>query len=177
MTQTKVRCVEALMPIYPLQVNGRTHEVEAEADDSLLSVLRDDLDLTGSRYGCGEGQCGSCTVLVDNRAMRSCVTRVSAVATAQIVTIEGLAVDGALHPVQEAFLEVEAFQCGYCTSGMVMAAVALLRVNPSPTDADIVRAMDRNVCRCGTYPRIVQAVRLAAGRLRTARPDSAEVRR
>ena len=177
MTQTKVRCVEALMPIYPLQVNGRTHEVEAEADDSLLSVLRDDLDLTGSRYGCGEGQCGSCTVLVDNRAMRSCVTRVSAVAKAQIVTIEGLAVNGTLHPVQEAFLEVEAFQCGYCTPGMVMATVALLRANPSPSDADIMRILDRNVCRCGTYPRIVQAVRLAAGRLRTAMPVSAEVRR
>ena len=178
MTQTKVRCVEALMPIYPLQVNGRTHEVEAEADDSLLSVLRDDLDLTGSRYGCGEGQCGSCTVLVDNLAMRSCVTRVSAVATAQIVTIEGLAVNGTLHPVQEAFLEVEAFQCGYCTPGMVMATVALLRANPSPADADIARILDRNVCRCGTYPRIVQAVRLAAGRLRAATPVSAqEVRR
>ena len=162
------------MPTYSLRINGRTHEVEADADDTLLSVLRDDLDLTGSRYGCGEGQCGSCTVLVDNRAMRSCVARVSAVASAQIVTIEGLADKGTLHPVQEAFLEVEAFQCGYCTSGMVMATVALLRTNPSPSDADIARAMDRNVCRCGTYPRILKAVTLAAQRLRAATPATAQ---
>lgn len=155
------------MPTYTLRVNGTTHEVQAEPDDTLLSVLRDDLDLTGSRYGCGEGQCGSCTVLVDNRAMRSCVAKISAVAKAPIVTIEGLAANGALHPVQEAFVEVEAFQCGYCTSGMVMAAVALLRTTPSPSDADIARVMDRNVCRCGTYPRIVKAIRLAAERLRT----------
>ena len=161
------------MPTYTLRINGRAHEVEADADDTLLSVLRDDLDLTGSRYGCGEGQCGSCTVLVDNRAMRSCVARVSAVAKAQIVTIEGLATNGTLHPVQEAFLEVEAFQCGYCTSGMVMATVALLRTNPSPTDADIARAMDRNVCRCGTYPRIVKAVKIAAERLRASAPATA----
>src|SRR5688572_26391065 len=104
------------MPVYTLRINGKAHDVEADADDTLLSVLRDDLDLTGSRYGCGEGQCGSCTVLVDNRAMRSCVARVSAVAKAQIVTIEGLAPSGTLHPVQQAFLDVEAFQCGYCTS-------------------------------------------------------------
>jgi nicotinate dehydrogenase subunit A len=161
------------MPTYTLRINGRTHEVEAEADDTLLSVLRDDLDLTGSRYGCGEGQCGSCTVLVDNRAMRSCVAKASAMARAEIVTIEGLATNGTLHPVQEAFLEVEAFQCGYCTSGMVMAAVALLRTTPSPTDADIARAMDRNVCRCGTYPRILKAVKLAAQRVRAATPVSA----
>ena len=162
------------MPTYTLRINGKTHEVDADPDDTLLSVLRDDLDLTGSRYGCGEGQCGSCTVLADNRAMRSCVARVSAVATSQIVTIEGLVTNGTLHPVQEAFLEVEAFQCGYCTSGMVMATVALLRTNPSPTDADIARAMDRNVCRCGTYPRIVTAVKLAAERLRAANPATAQ---
>ena len=162
------------MPTYTLRINGTTHEVEAEADDTLLSVLRDDLDLTGSRYGCGEGQCGSCTVLVDNRAMRSCVARVSALTSAQVVTIEGLATNGTLHPVQEAFLEVEAFQCGYCTSGMVMATVALLRTNPSPSDADIARAMDRNVCRCGTYPRILKAVKLAAQRVRAATPVSAQ---
>ncbi len=154
------------MPDYTLRINGKTHEVNADADDTLLSVLRDDLDLTGSRYGCGEGQCGACTVLVDNRALRSCVARMSAVASASIVTIEGLATGATLHPVQQAFLDVEAFQCGYCTSGMVMATVALLRTTPSPTDADIARVLDRNVCRCGTYPRIVKAVHLAAERLR-----------
>lgn len=162
------------MPTYTLRINGKSHPIDAEDDDTLLSVLRDDLDLIGSRFGCGEGQCGSCTVLVDNRAMRSCVARVSAVAKAQIVTIEGLATNGALHPVQQAFLETEAFQCGYCTSGMVMATVALLRANPSPTDADIARTLDRNVCRCGTYPRIVKAVRLAAERMRSATPATAQ---
>ncbi|BCS32278.1 (2Fe-2S)-binding protein [Luteitalea sp. TBR-22] len=162
------------MPTYTLRINGKAHDVEAEPDDTLLSVLRDDLDMTGSRYGCGEGQCGSCTVLVDNRAMRSCVAKVSAVTKAQIVTIEGLATGDTLHPVQQAFLEVEAFQCGYCTSGMVMATVALLRTNPSPTEADIVKALDRNVCRCGTYPRIVKAVKLAAERLRGATPATAQ---
>jgi len=161
------------MPTYTLRVNGRTQQVETEADDTLLSVLRDDLDLTGSRFGCGEGQCGSCTVLVDGRAMRSCITRVSTLAKASIVTIEGLAANGTLHPAQEAFLEVEAFQCGYCTSGMVMATVALLEANPTPTDADIIRALDRNVCRCGTYPRIVKAVRLAAQRLKAGQPVTA----
>lgn len=163
------------MPSHTLRINGKAHQVEVDPDDTLLSVLRDDLDLVGSRYGCGEGQCGACTVLVDGRAVRSCVARVSAVANAPIVTIEGLAPGSTLHPVQEAFLEVEAFQCGYCTSGMVMAAVALLRTNPSPSDADIARAMDRNVCRCGTYPRIVRAVRLAAERMRSTPTASREV--
>lgn len=162
------------MPTYTLRINGKAHDVEAEPDDTLLQVLRDDLDMIGARYGCGEGQCGSCTVLVDNRAMRSCVAKISAVAKAQIVTVEGLATGDTLHPVQQAFLEVEAFQCGYCTSGMIMATVALLRTNPSPTDADIVKALDRNVCRCGTYPRIVKAVRLAADRLRAATPATAQ---
>lgn len=166
------------MPTYTLRINGTTHEVQADADDTLLSVLRDDLDLTGSRYGCGEGQCGSCTVLADNRAMRSCVAKVSAVAKAEIVTIEGLAANGTLHPVQAAFLEVEAFQCGYCTSGMIMATVALLRTTPAPTAADIARVMDRNVCRCGTYPRILKAVALAAERMRGGTPaTAAEARR
>lgn len=156
------------MPTYTLRINGATHTVDAEPGDTLLSILRDDLDLIGSRFGCGEGQCGACTVLVDQRAMRSCVVRVSTLANARVQTIEGLATHDTLHPVQEAFLEAEAFQCGYCTSGMVMATVALLRTTPSPSDADIARALDRNVCRCGTYPRIVQAVRLAADKLRQA---------
>jgi aerobic-type carbon monoxide dehydrogenase small subunit (CoxS/CutS family) len=155
------------MPAYALRVNGRIHHVEGEPEDSLLSVLRYDLDLTGSKFGCGEGHCGACTVLVDNQTARACVTRLGAVTGASITTIEGLASGERLHPVQEAFLEAEAFQCGYCTPGMVMATVGLLRTNPSPSERDIATVMDRNVCRCGTYPRIVQAVKRAAARMRS----------
>ena len=154
------------MPKYTLRVNGRAHEVEAEPADSLLTVLRGDLGLTGSKFGCGEGQCGACTVLVDNRPVRSCTARVDAAAGKAITTIEGVSPGDPLHPVQEAFLQVEAFQCGYCTPGMVMAAAGLLHANPNPSDPDITQALDRNVCRCGTYPRIVQAVRLAAQRMK-----------
>jgi aerobic-type carbon monoxide dehydrogenase small subunit (CoxS/CutS family) len=163
------------MPRYALRVNGRTHEVEGEPGDSLLSVLRDDLELTGSKYGCGEGQCGACTLLLEGRAVRSCVTTLAAASGKPITTIEGLASGDRLHPVQEAFLEAEAFQCGYCTPGMVVATVSLLRDNANPTEQDIARALDGNICRCGTFPRIVKAVRLAARRMRTA--DSAGVRR
>jgi aerobic-type carbon monoxide dehydrogenase small subunit (CoxS/CutS family) len=155
------------MPRYTVRINGRTHEVEGDPDDSLLSVLRYDLDLTGSKFGCGEGACGACTVLVDNQAARSCVMRLSAVAGKAVTTIEGLG-GQRLHPVQQAFLDAEAFQCGYCTPGMVMATVSLLRTTPAPTQADIARVMDRNVCRCGTYPRIVRAVKLAAERMKAA---------
>jgi len=154
------------MARYLLHVNGRGHEVDAEPGDSLLFVLRDDLGLTGSRFGCGEGQCGACTVLIDGLAVRSCVTRVGAVGSRAITTIESLSTGAELHPVQQAFLETEAFQCGYCTSGMIMAVVGLLKTNPNPSDADVARLMDRNVCRCGTYPRIARAVHLAADRLR-----------
>jgi nicotinate dehydrogenase subunit A len=160
------------MPTYTVRVNGRTHEIEGEPGDSLLSVLRYELDLIGSKFGCGEGACGACTVLVDNQATRSCVARLSAIAGKSITTIEGLGSDR-LHPVQEAFLEAEAFQCGYCTPGMVMATVSLLRTNPAPTEADIARVMDPNVCRCGTYPRIVRAVKLAAERMK--KTDSARL--
>jgi aerobic-type carbon monoxide dehydrogenase small subunit (CoxS/CutS family) len=156
------------MPTYTLRINGRTHEVEGAGDDRLLSVLRYELGLTGSKFGCGEGQCGACTVLIDGQAIRSCVTYLAAVAGKTITTIEGVADGGQLHPVQEAFLDAEAFQCGYCTPGMVMATIALLKHTPDPSDADIARAMDRNVCRCGTYPRIVRAVRMAASRAKTA---------
>jgi aerobic-type carbon monoxide dehydrogenase small subunit (CoxS/CutS family) len=149
-----------------LRVNGRMHDVDVTPEDTLLSVLRADLGLTGSKFGCGEGQCGACTVLVDGQATRSCVTRVAAVAGKEITTIEGLAQGERLHAVQEAFLEAEAFQCGYCTPGMVMATVALLRVNSKPSEQDIARALDRNVCRCGTYARIVKAVQIAAERTR-----------
>ena len=154
------------MSSFTLRVNGRTHEIEGEPGDSLLSALRYDLGLTGSKYGCGEGYCGACSVLVDNQLARSCTTRLAAVAGKPVTTIEALAEGDRLHPVQEAFLEMEAFQCGYCTPGMVMATVALLRAHPAPSDADIAKFMDRNVCRCGTYPRIVQAVKLAAERAR-----------
>jgi nicotinate dehydrogenase subunit A len=149
-----------------LRVNGTSHDVDVEPEDTLLSVLRSDLGLTGSKFGCGEGQCGACTVLVEGQAVRSCVLRVDALANRQVTTIEGLAQGDRLHAVQEAFLEAEAFQCGYCTPGMVMATVALLRTNPQPSAQDIARAMDRNLCRCGTYSRIVKAVQIAAERTR-----------
>ena len=155
------------MPLYTLRVNGRTQRVQAEPDDSLLSVLRNDLGLTGPEYGCGEGQCGACTVLLDGHTTRSCVTAVSRIGGGAVTTIEGLADGENLHPVQQAFLDTESFQCGYCTPGMVMAVVGLLRTHPNPTDDDIVRVMDRNVCRCGTFPRIVQAIKLAASRLQS----------
>jgi nicotinate dehydrogenase subunit A len=155
------------MPSYTLHINNRAHRVDGDAGDSVLSILRHELGLTGSKYGCGEGYCGACTVLVDGEAVRSCVLRLGAVAGRRIITIEALAPDGGLHPVQEAFLDEEAFQCGYCTPGMVMATVALLRRTPDPTEQDIARTLDRNVCRCGTYPRIVRAVQRAAERMRT----------
>jgi aerobic-type carbon monoxide dehydrogenase small subunit (CoxS/CutS family) len=145
-----------------LAINGKAYSVDADPQTSLLTVLREHLDLTGSKYGCGEGQCGACTVLVDGKAQRSCITRVGSVAHKQITTIEGLAQGSRLHPVQEAFLEVGAMQCAYCTSGMIMSAVALLNQNPDPRVSEIVDFMDGNVCRCGTYPRIVSAIQKAA---------------
>jgi aerobic-type carbon monoxide dehydrogenase small subunit (CoxS/CutS family) len=147
-----------------LNVNGVDHTVKVDVSRSLLSVLRTELGLTGAKYGCGTGHCGSCTVLVDGRAVRSCTLPVSAVNGNSITTIEGLGGDG-LHPVQEAFSEVQAFQCGYCTPGIVMSAVALLRENPSPTEGEIRRALAGNLCRCATYQRIIQAVQLAAQRM------------
>ncbi|HTI39777.1 MAG TPA: (2Fe-2S)-binding protein [Vicinamibacterales bacterium] len=156
------------MARYLLHVNGREHEIDGEPGDSLLFVLRDDLGLTGSRFGCGEGQCGACTVLLEGKATRSCVTRIGAVGSRTITTIEALSSGPELDPVQQAFLETEAFQCGYCTSGMIMAAVGLLKTNPTPSDEDVARLMNGNVCRCGTYPRIVRAVRLAADRVAKA---------
>ncbi|MFY9556999.1 MAG: (2Fe-2S)-binding protein [Blastocatellia bacterium] len=155
--------------ISELHVNGTKIRIDAEADRSLLSVLRDDLDLTGSKYGCGEGQCGACTVLIDGQPTRSCTTRVGVAAGKQITTIEALELNGKngrLHPLQEAFLEAEALQCGYCTPGMIMSACALLSKNASPTEQEIARFMEGNVCRCGTYPRIVTAIRKAAQSMR-----------
>ena len=154
------------MPRYSLLINGRVHEIDGDPADTLLAVLRSDLGLTGSKFGCGEGYCGACTVLVDGQVTRSCTARLAAVAGKQVTTIEAIADGNRLHPVQEAFLETEAFQCGYCTPGMVMATIGLLRTNPDPSEQDIAKVLDRNVCRCGTYPRIVEAVKLAAGRLR-----------
>jgi aerobic-type carbon monoxide dehydrogenase small subunit (CoxS/CutS family) len=145
-----------------LKVNGAELHVSAAAEESLLSVLRNRLNLTGTKYGCGEGQCGACTVLLDGKAARACLTPVSAAAGAKITTIEGLEQNGRLSPVQQAFLDEGAFQCGYCTSGMIVCATALLREQPHPTDDQIVARMDGNVCRCGTYPRIVDAVKRAS---------------
>ena len=149
-----------------LNVNGAKHRIDADVERSLLSVLRDDLDLTGAKYGCGEGQCGACTVLVDELPKRSCITSVGSVAAKQITTIEGLERNGKLHPLQEAFLEAGAMQCGYCTCGMIMSGVALLQHNPNPAPDEITRFMNDNICRCGTYARIVLAIREAAEKLK-----------
>ena len=146
-----------------LAVNGTSYTVDVDPQTSLLTVLREHLDLTGSKYGCGEGQCGACTVLVDGKARRSCIAKVGSVSDKQITTIEGLAKGNQMHPLQEAFLEVGALQCGYCTSGMIMSAVELLERIPRPKESDIIDFMDGNVCRCGTYPRIVTAIQKAAG--------------
>ena len=145
-----------------LNVNGKKLQVEVDSETSLLSVLRNDLSLTGSKYGCGEGRCGACTVLIEGQPARSCVTQVGRVADKQITTIEGLEKDGRLHPLQEAFLKTDAMQCAYCTSGMIMSGVALLNKNPRPARDEIIRHMDGNVCRCGTYQRIVTAIELAS---------------
>jgi aerobic-type carbon monoxide dehydrogenase small subunit (CoxS/CutS family) len=149
-----------------LQINGRTHKIQGDPERSLLGVLRDELDLTGTKYGCGEGQCGACTVLIDGSPVRSCLTPVRVVATKAITTIEGLAKNGNLHPLQQAFLDADAFQCGYCTSGMIMSGVGLLTKSADPAVAEITRAMQGNVCRCGTYPKIITAVRQAAAAMK-----------
>jgi aerobic-type carbon monoxide dehydrogenase small subunit (CoxS/CutS family) len=148
--------------ISELHVNGSLRRVDADPSRSLLSVLRDDLDLTGTKFGCGEGQCAACTVLIDGQPTKSCLTKIGSVTGKRIVTIEGLAAGGKLHPVQEAFLEADALQCGWCTPGMILGAVGLLARFPNPSDADIVSGMDGHICRCGTYPRIVAAIHAAA---------------
>jgi aerobic-type carbon monoxide dehydrogenase small subunit (CoxS/CutS family) len=154
------------MAKFVLTVNGAKRPVEVPPEETLLSVLRNRLDLTGSKYGCGEGRCGACLVLLDGRASRSCQTPVSKAAGKSIVTIEGLARNGRLHPVQTAFLEEEAFQCGFCTPGMIIAAVSLLEKNGQAGDEQIAGSLAANVCRCGTYPRILSAVRKAAQTMR-----------
>jgi aerobic-type carbon monoxide dehydrogenase small subunit (CoxS/CutS family) len=147
-----------------LHVNGAARTCDAAAERSLLSVLRDDLALTGAKYGCGEGQCGACTVLLDGVPVRACMTPVGTVGPQKITTVEGLERDGRLHPLQQALLEVGAFQCAYCASGIIMSGVALLAKNPSPTEPEIVRFMDGNLCRCCGYGRILDAIKLAAQR-------------
>ncbi len=144
-----------------LLVNGSEHRLELPPDLPLLYALREHLRMTGTKYGCGEGQCGACTVLLDGRAVRSCRTPVSQAAGKKITTIEGLAQGGSLNPVQRAFLEQEAFQCGYCTPGMIMSTVGLLNSNPRPSDEEIVRFMNGNMCRCGAYGRVMAAIRQA----------------
>ena len=150
------------MSKFTLKINGQSHTVNAPDDESLLSVLRYRLNLTGTKYGCGEGQCGACTVLMDGSATRSCQIPAAAAAGAKITTIEGLEENGRLSRVQEAFLAEGAFQCGYCTSGMIMSAAALLHEKHAPTDEQIITAMNGNVCRCGTYPRVLAAIKRAS---------------
>jgi aerobic-type carbon monoxide dehydrogenase small subunit (CoxS/CutS family) len=147
-----------------LNVNGQARTVTTDPDRPLLDLLREDLQLTGAKYGCGERQCGACSVLVDGKRVFSCRTSASKVDGKSIQTIEGLATGETLHPVQQAFLDHGAFQCGYCSAGMIIAAVALLKENPSPSDDQIVAGMNHNLCRCCAYPDILQAVRQCAGR-------------
>ena len=149
------------MAKFTLTVNGRSRSVNVDPDTPLLWVLRDELRLTGTKYGCGEGQCGACTVHVDGAALRSCVVPVSSVARQKITTIEGLSSDGR-HPVQRAWIEEDVPQCGYCQPGQMMTAASLLAYRPKPTDAEIDDAMSGNICRCGTYPRIRKAIHRAA---------------
>lgn len=153
-----------------LEVNGKRYPVNYPADTPLLSVLRDELGLTGSKYGCGEGQCGACTVLIGGAPRRSCTIPVSASVGKPIITIEGLEKDGRLHPVQQAFLDAGAFQCAYCTSGMIMSSVGLLEANAQPSDTEIVQSLQGNICRCGTHPRVLDAVRQAAHMMPERRP-------
>src|ERR1700732_35039 len=145
-----------------LEINGNRHTVHCDPETPLLTALRDELGLIGTKYGCGEGQCGACTVLLGGAARRSCQIPVSAAAERPITTIEGLEQNGKLHPVQQAFLDAGAFQCAYCTSGMIMSSVGLLKTNPNPSPADIVQGLQGNMCRCGTHPRIMEAVLNAA---------------
>jgi len=148
-----------------IEINRKTYTIEYHPDTPLLYALREELGLTGTKYGCGEGLCGACTVLVGGMARRSCQIPVSAAVGKPITTIEGLEQNGALHPVQQAFLDAGAFQCAYCTSGMIMSSVSLLRATPNPSDEQILQALQGNICRCGTHPRIVEAIHSAAKKM------------
>ena len=145
-----------------LVVNGVRRPIQSGPTRPLLAVLRDELNLTGAKYGCGEGLCGACTVLLDGAPVRSCLTTAKAAEGKQITTIEGLEQNGRLHPVQQAFIDADALQCGYCTAGMIMSSVALLKKSSNPGEPEIKSGLQGNICRCGTYPRIIEAVRLAA---------------
>ncbi len=158
-----------------LVINGVRSHVASDPERPLLWVLRNELDLTGAKYGCGEGQCGACTVLIDGVPHRSCITPVGTVAGKEITTVEGLADGERLHPVQEAFIECDAMQCGYCTPGMILASVALLRKNTAPSETEIKHALEGNVCRCGTYNKIVAAVERSKPAMTTARREGRHV--
>ena len=147
------------------KLNGKPVSVAVEGDESLLTVIRTNLDQTGTKYGCGMGECGACTVIMDNETVRSCMLLVEDVAGKEITTIEGLSVDEKLHPIQKAFVEHDAMQCGFCTSGMIMTAEGLLNSNPNPTRTEIIEGMDANLCRCGSYNRIVDAIETAANKI------------
>jgi isoquinoline 1-oxidoreductase alpha subunit len=148
----------------PIIVNGKSHQVDVDADTPLLWVLRENLGLTGTKFGCGIAQCGACTVHLDGQPIRSCITQIGAVKGKRIITIEGLSPNGS-HPLQQAWIAEEVPQCGYCQSGQIMSAAALLKTKPKPSDADIDTAMSGNICRCGTYQRIRRAIHRAAGTL------------
>lgn len=150
------------MSTYQLTVNGRVHKVDADSDTPLLWILRDTLGLTGTKFGCGQGVCGSCTIHLDGQAVRSCQTSLKEAAGHSVITVEGLSKDGS-HPVQKAWIVEDVAQCGYCQPGMIMTAAALLKHNTHPTDGDIDEAFANHICRCGTYPRVRKAVKRSAG--------------
>jgi len=150
------------------RLNGKLVTLESDSDRQLLSVLRVDLGLTGTKYGCGIGACGTCTVLVDSQARRSCLMKLGDVSGKEVLTIEGLATPAGLHPLQQAFVDEGALQCGFCTPGMILRSLALLRQQPKPTEADVIEAMDHNLCRCGAHPRIVKAILNAATKMGAA---------
>jgi len=152
-----------------VKINRKPFRLEVDGERTLLWVLRTDLGLTGTKYGCGEGHCGACTLLIGDKAYRSCQIPISNVKGKEVLTIEGLAVNGSLHPLQKAFVEEDALQCGFCTPGMIMNAYSLLKENPSPSEADIIRGMEGNLCRCASYGRIVKAVQSAAKTMASGR--------
>jgi aerobic-type carbon monoxide dehydrogenase small subunit (CoxS/CutS family) len=157
------------MEIIDVKINRKPVRLKVDGERMLLWVLRTDLGLTGAKYGCGQGHCGACTVLINEQAVRSCLLPVKMVAGKEVLTIEGLAQNGVLHPLQQAFMEHDALQCGFCTSGMILNAYSLLKNNPQPSESDIIRGMDHNLCRCTSYIRVVQAVQSAALSMKSGR--------